>query len=124
MVYKYFDKKKNSGGAGMLSNKSAVKNKDMSNKELAEELYKPNVGKFEKTKVHSSFTDYIWGTDLADMQLIIKFNNGICCLLCVINIFIKYTWVIPLKDKRDIAITNDFQFFLDESNRIPKNRCR
>ena len=108
----------------MLSNKSAVKNKDMSNKELAEELYKPNVGKFEKRKVHSSFTDYIWGTDLADMQLIIKFNNGICCLLCVINIFIKYTWVIPLKDKRDIAITNDFQFFLDESNRIPKNRCR
>ena len=61
MVYKYFDKKKNSGGAGMLSNKSAVKNKDMSNKELAEELYKPNVGKFEKKKVHSSLTDYIWG---------------------------------------------------------------
>ena len=93
MVYKYFDKK-TSGGAATLANKSAVKNEEMSNRELAEELHKPDVGKFEKRKVHSSFTDNIWDSDLADMQLMIKFNNGIRCLLCVINIFIKYTWVI------------------------------
>ena len=48
----------------------------MSNKELAEELHKRNF-------------------DLADTQLISKFNKGICFLLCVIDIFSKYTWLIP-----------------------------
>ena len=49
----------------------------MSSKELAEELYKPIISKFEKQKVHSSFIDNIWGADLADMQLMSKFNKGI-----------------------------------------------
>ena len=47
----------------------------MSNKELAEELHKPR--KFKKIKVHSHFIDNIRGADLADMQLISKFNKGI-----------------------------------------------
>ena len=54
------------------------------------------------------------------MQLIRKFNKGIRLLLCVIDIFCKCPWVIPLKDKKDIAITNAFQKFVDESNRKPK----
>ena len=48
----------------------------MSNKELAEELHKPITRKFIKRKVYSSFIDIIWGDDLTDMQLIIKFNKG------------------------------------------------
>ena len=44
--------------------------------------------------------DNIWGGDLADIQLISKFNKRICFLLCFIDIFSKYTWVIPLKDKK------------------------
>ena len=63
--------------------------------------------------------DNIWGVDLADMQLISKFNKGIRFLLCVINIFSKYAWVIPSKDKKGITITNAFQKLLDESNRKP-----
>ena len=43
-------------------------------------------------------------TDLADMQLISKFNKGICFLLFVIDIFCKYAWVTPLKDKRVLQI--------------------
>ena len=58
----------------------------MSNQELAEELHKPIIRKFEKRNVHSSFIDIIWGADLADMQLVSKFNKGICFLLCVIDI--------------------------------------
>ena len=58
--------------------------------QLAEELHKPIIGKFEKRKVYSSFKDNIWGADLADMQLICKFNKGICFLLCVIDIYSKY----------------------------------
>ena len=60
------------------------------NKQIAEELNKPIIIKFKKIKPYSSFKDNIWGADLADMQLISKFNKVICFLLCVIDIFIKY----------------------------------
>ena len=46
-----------------------------------------------------------------------KFNKGICFLLCVIDIFSKYTWVVPLKDKKAVTITNAFQKTLDDSKR-------
>ena len=51
------------------------------------------------------------------MQLISKFNKGIHFLLCVVDIFSRYAWFIPLKDKKGITITNAFQKILDESNR-------
>ena len=69
------------------------------------------------------FKDNIWGADLADMQLISKFNKGFRFLLCVIDIFSKYAWVIPLKDKKDISIVNAFQIILKESKRKP-NKIR
>ena len=53
----------------------AVKNETVQKIELAEELHKPVIKKFEKQKMHSSFTDNIWGADLADIQLISKFNK-------------------------------------------------
>ena len=91
----------------------------ISNKKLAEELHKPIIRKLRKREVHSSFIDNIWGADLADMQLICKFNKGIRFLLFAIDIFSKYVSVIPLEDKKGIAITNAFQEILDESNRKP-----
>ena len=48
----------------------------MSNKKLAEELYKPIIRKFWKTKAHSSFIDNIWCADIEDMKLISKFERG------------------------------------------------
>ena len=53
------------------------------------------------------------------MQLISKFNKGFRFLLCVIDIFSKCAWVVPLKDKKGITITNDFQKILKKSNRKP-----
>ena len=53
------------------------------------------------------------------MQLIRKFNKGFRYLLCVINIYSKYAWVIPLKDKKGITITNAFQKILNGFNRKP-----
>ena len=53
------------------------------------------------------------------MQLISKFNKGFRFLLCVIYIFSKYAWVVPLKDKKGISIVNAFQIILKESNRKP-----
>ena len=72
-----------------------------------------------KEKYNHILIDNIWGADLADMQLISKFNKGIRFLLCFIDIFSKYAWVIPLKDKKGITITNAFQKILKESNRKP-----
>ena len=53
------------------------------------------------------------------MQLLRKYNKGIRFLLCVIDIFSKYAWVVPLKDKNDISIVKAFQSILKQSNRKP-----
>ena len=53
------------------------------------------------------------------MQLISKFNKGFRFLLCTIDIFIKYAWIVPLNDKKGITITNTLQKILKESNRRP-----
>ena len=89
MVYKFFDKK--SKGSGLK------------NQQFADELHKPIIRKFKKRKVYSPFKDDIWCVDLVDMQLIIKY------LLCFIDLFSKYAWVISLKDKNGATITNGFQ---------------
>ena len=107
MAYKSFDKK-SSGGAATLANKSAVKNENTSNKELAEELHKPIIRKFNKRKVHWPFLDNIWGACLTDMKLISKFDKGFRFLFCAVDIYSKCTWVIPLKDKKRVTITNAF----------------
>ena len=108
MVHKFFDEK-----TASLADKSAgdgaIKNKIISNKQLAEQLHKPIIRKFEKVEVHSSFIDNVWGADLAGMRLISKFNKAFRFLLCVIDIYSKYVWVNPLKDKKGTKITNSVQ---------------
>ena len=89
------------------------------NFQLLEELHKPIIRKFYKINVYSGFKDSILGADLADMQLIIKFNKGFRFLLCVIGIFSKYASVVRLKDKKDASIANAFQQILDKSVRKP-----
>ena len=84
--------KKTSGGV--------IKNEVISNKELAKELHKSIIRKFEKRKVHSPFIDNIQGADFADTQLISKLDIGFRFLLCLIDIYSKYAWVIPLTDKK------------------------
>ena len=53
------------------------------------------------------------------MQLISKHDKGIRYLLCVIDLFSKYAWVVPLKDKKGVSIVNAFQSILDSSERKP-----
>ena len=85
VVYKFFDKK---------SSESGIANEP--NYQLANELHKPIIKKFKKGKVYLPFRDNIWGVDLADMQSLSKYNKGIKYLLCAIDIFSKYAWVVPL----------------------------
>ena len=102
MVYKYFDKKSAGSRVNMHTNNERPF-------DLAEELHKPIIRKSKKRTVSSGFKGNIWGADLADKQLISKFNRGFRFLLCAIDIFSKYAWVVPLKDKNGITITNAFQ---------------
>ena len=80
MVYNFFDKKTSGGG---------TKNENISNKELAEKFHKPIIRKLNKRKVRSSLINSFWRTDPADKELISKFNQRICFLLCVIDIYSK-----------------------------------
>ena len=96
MFYKLFEIK-NSGAVTTLArsetlatrNKSAIKNENISNKDLAKELHKVFIRKFNKRKVHSIFIDNIWGADHANMLLISKLNKRLRFLLCVIYIVSK-----------------------------------
>ena len=82
-------------------------------------MHRPIIRNLKKGTDYSGFTDNICGADLADMQLIRKFNKGFRFLLCVIDIFSKYAWVFPLKDKKAASIVDAFQKILDDPNRKP-----
>ena len=99
MVYKFFDRKTKGSDVTTLANKSDIKSIPQ-NKQLAAELHKPIVRKFKKRRVRSAYKNYAWAVDLADMQLISKSNEGFRFLLCVIDIYRKYAWFVPLKDKK------------------------
>ena len=125
MVYKFFDERSSSYkfAEGIVTrtrsetldtrDKSTIKSEDISNQQLAEELHMSNMRKPEKREVYWPFKDNILEVDLADlqlMQLISKFIKKIFrFLFCVIDIYAKYAWVSPLKDKKGITITNAFQ---------------
>ena len=79
MVYTFFDKK--SQGSRISNNKENI--------QLADEIHKPIIRKFNKTKVYSSFRDDIWVVDLVDMQLSSKFNKEFRFLSCVIDILVN-----------------------------------
>ena len=114
MVYKFFNSKV------APSNKTiSGKGTKEVNKILAEDLLKPVIRKFNKRKVYSQFKDNIWGVDLADTRLLSKRNKGIKYLLCAIDLFSKYAFVVPVKDKKGISIINAFNKTINQSNRKP-----
>ena len=108
MICKFFDKK--SIGSGIARSNSL---------KLADELHKPVIKKLNKTKVYSQFKDNIWGVDLADMESLSKKNKGIKYFLRAIDLFSKYAFVVPLKDKKGTSITNAFNKIIKQSNRKP-----
>ena len=83
------------------------------NEKLAEELHRPIIRGLKKRTVYSGFKDNICGANLADMQIIRKFNEILRFLMYLIDIFSKYAWVVPLKDKKVVSIVNAFQKILN-----------
>ena len=110
MVCKSFDKKLKGSGVNIEVKLS---------EQLAKQLHKPIITKFKKRAVYSGSKDNILGDDLADMQLISKFNKRFRFLLCLIDIFSKYAWVVALKDKNGVSIFDAFQKIFDKSGRKP-----
>ena len=121
MVYKFLDKKSTAGPSSLERMGSGIK-KDTTKPSsliLAGELHKPVIKKFNKRKVYSQSKDNIWGVDLADMQSLSKKNKGIKYLLCALDLYSKYAFVIPLKDKKGFSVTNAFNKIVKQSERKP-----
>ena len=74
--------------------------------------------KLSKFRAKKLKQDNVWGVDLADMQLISKINIGIRFVLCVIDIYSKYTWVASLKNKKIVTIVNTFQKNLNDTTQL------
>ena len=115
MVYKFFDKKSTAEPSAIARTGSGFKNPSSSI--LADELHQPIIRNFNTRKVYSQFKDNIWGVDLADMQSLSRKNKGIKYLLCAIDLFSKYAFVIPLKYEKGISIVNAFKKRINQSNR-------
>ena len=80
-----------------------------SNKILSEELHKPKRKNYPRRKIIANHIDEIFTADLVEMQKFAKMNKGYRYLLTCIDIFSKYSWVIPLKDKKGINVKNALQ---------------
>ena len=99
---------------GMGVKKSPIKWSD----ELAKELHKPVIHHFRKQRVYVKGIDEIWAADLVDMQAYAAYNDGVRYLMAVIEIFSKYGWLVPLKEKSGKSVATAFRKILTE--RKPK----
>ena len=88
--------------------------------QLAEELHKPITRNFRKRRVISYGIDKIWTGDLVEIQKFSKWNKGIKYLLTVIDVFSKYGWIVPLKDKKTESVSLTFDTLFKKCKRKPE----
>ena len=105
-------------GWGVTTGTGYIKKKKFTT--LAEELHKPIKRRFKKHKVLFSGIDKIWAADLADMTALNKDNQGVNFLLLVIDIFSKYGWIIPLKNKKGETVANALKDIFKEGRKPGK----
>ena len=107
-------------GSGLQSKNVAKRESALSSdwsQQLADELHKPITRNFSKRTVISNGIDKIWAADLVEMQKLSKWNKRIKYFLMVIDVFSKYGWIKPLKDKKTESVSKAF----DE---IFKSKCK
>ena len=83
--------------------------------QLAKEVFSPQITKFRRQRIIPLYKDETWSADLIDKSSLSKYNNNYKFILTVIDIFTKYAWAIPLKNKSGLSITNGFTIILSES---------
>ena len=95
---------------------TSIKNVEKQQQQLlAKEVFSPQITKFRRERVIPLYKDEIWSADLIDKSSLSKYNNNYKFILTVIDIFTKYAWAIPLKNKSGLSITNGFKIVLGES---------
>ena len=93
----------------------------MSTKEIfAQETHKQALKKFPRRKVFVRGIDNIWGIDLSDMNMFMKYNDDYRYILCVIDVFSKFAWSIPLKNKSALTVLNAMKSIVHKSHRKPQ----
>ena len=126
----YYDPKRSEGFGGVGRLYQDVKKEGkfkISRKEIKEwlmkqdayTLHKPMRRHFKRNRVIVGGIDQQWQMDLADMQSMRKFNDGYRYLLVCIDVFSKYAWVVPLKNKTGPALVEAFKIIL-ASGRKPE----
>ena len=81
---------------------------------LAKEVFSPQITKFRRQRIIPLYKDETWSADLIDKTSLSKYNKNYKYMLTVIDIFTKYAWAIPLKNKSGLSITNGFTTILSE----------
>ena len=87
---------------------------------LAKEVFSPQITKFKRQRIIPLKKDETWSADLIDKSSLSKYNNNYKFILTVIDIFTKYAWAIPLKNKSGLSITNGFKTILSEGRKSEK----
>ena len=87
---------------------------------LAKEVFSPQITKFRRERIIPLYKDETWSADLIDKSSLSKYNNTYKFKLTVIDIFTNYAWVIPLKKKSGLSITNGSKTILSEGRKPEK----
>ncbi len=93
---------------------------DKTLKTFASEIHKQRRKTFERRKVVAAHADEIWGIDLAQMDSYVSDNDGFKFIMCIIDVFSKYAWCVPLKTKSSLSILNALKEVVSKSDRIPE----
>ena len=101
--------------ASQMTTSIKIVEKQQQQQLLAEEVFSPQITKFRRERIISLYKDETWSADLIDKSSLSKYNNNYKFILTVIDIFKKYAWAIPLKNKSGLTITNGFKIVLGES---------
>src|SRR5690606_13835704 len=88
--------------------------------QFAEELHHRVKRKFRRRRVIVNAIDDIWALDLASMESYVEYNDGFKFILCIIDVFSKYAWCVPLKNKTGAMILKAVKDVITESKRSPE----
>ena len=89
-----------------------VEKQKQQQQQLAKEVFSPRITKFRRERIITLYKDETWSADLIDKSSLSKYNKNYKFILTVIDIFTKYAWAIPLKNKSGLSITNGFKIVL------------
>ena len=104
-------------GGSLSQMTTSIKNVEKQQQQhlFAKEVFSPQITKFRRERIIPLYKDETWSADLIDNSSLSKYNNNYKFILTVIDIFTKYAWAIPLRNKTGLSITNCFKIVIGES---------